>query len=270
VRQVRDDHYARAGPRWATGATLVYAPIAAELVAGLGTRVAPAGHGLRGHIVLDAGAGTGIASAALAGCGARPVAVDFSPAMLSWDAAARPPAAAADVCALPLADDGVDDAVAAFVLNHLTQPAVGLAELARVTRPGGVVAACVYSTASRSAVRDHVDDVARGCGWSAPPWYVELKASVIPLLGTAGNMAGAARAAGLVDVVVDERPVDVGVTQPEQLVDYRFGQAHFATWLDAIGDDRAEQVRRRAADAIRPIMEPYRPVVVFLLARVQP
>jgi hypothetical protein len=69
-------------------------------------------------------------------------------------------------------------------------------------------------------------------------------------------------------VVVEERPVDVGVTEPEQLVSYRFGQAHFASWLDHIGPQRAGDIRRRAADAIRPIMQPYQPIVVFLAARV--
>ena len=42
----------------------------------------------------------------------------------------------ADIRALPLAAQSVDAAAAAFVLNHLTDPSAGLAELARVTRPG--------------------------------------------------------------------------------------------------------------------------------------
>jgi hypothetical protein len=81
-------------------------------------------------------------------------------------------------------------------------------------------------------------------------------------------MAAAARNAGLADRVVDERCVDVGITEPEQLVDYRFGQAHFTTWLDRLTPDQARDVRRRAGDTIRPTMTPYRPAVVFLSARV--
>jgi hypothetical protein len=80
-------------------------------------------------------------------------------------------------------------------------------------------------------------------------------------------MEAAAGDAGLVDVVVDERPVDVGIAEPEELVQYRFGQAQFAAWLDRIGSEQADDVRRRAVEAIRPIMEPYRPIVVFLAAR---
>jgi len=65
---------------------------------------------------------------------------------------------------------------------------------------------------------------------------------------------------------VQERPVDVGVTQPEQLVSYRFGHPIFAGWLDRIGPRGAEELARHAADAIRSIMQPYQPIVVFLAA----
>jgi SAM-dependent methyltransferase len=219
-----------------------------------------------GRTVLDAGAGTGVASAALVAAGARPVATDLSFDMLAWDAPARPPSAVADIRFLPLADGAVDDTVAAFVLNHLLDPAAGLAELRRVTRPGGAVLADVYSNASQSDARDRVDEVAVQAGWRVPDWYVELKYTAAPLLGTAADMEAAARGAGLVDVTVDERPVDVGITEPDQLVRYRFGQAQFAAWLDEIGTEQADDIRRQAADVITPIMEPYRPIVVFLSA----
>src|SRR5690348_18112077 len=62
------DYYAAAGRGWATGAELVYGPLAAELIA-----VSP--HPLAGHTVLDAGADTGTASWALA---AQPIAMDVS------------------------------------------------------------------------------------------------------------------------------------------------------------------------------------------------
>ncbi|MDQ3946953.1 MAG: methyltransferase domain-containing protein, partial [Actinomycetota bacterium] len=209
----------------------------------------------------------GAASAALAAAGALPVAMDLSRDMLAWEAAARPPCAVADVRALPIAAASVDDTVAAFVLNHLVDPAAGLAELVRVTRPGGAVLASVFSNESQSDVRDRLDEVAMEAGWQIPDWYAEMKVIAAPLLGSASDMEAAARAAGLTDVAVGERPVDVGVTEAEQLVQYRFGQAQFAAWLDEIGAERADDFRRRAADAIRPIMEPYRPVVVFLAAR---
>ena len=152
---IADDHgpLADAGRRRALGAELVYRPIAAELIA-----LSP--HPLAGHTVLDAGAGTGAASRALAARRARPIAMDLSFGMLAWDAAARPPSAVADIRALPLVTHAVDDAVAAFVLNHLTDPSAGLAELARVTRPGGVVLAAVFGNTGRDPARDKIDAVA--------------------------------------------------------------------------------------------------------------
>lgn len=257
---MKANHYAGAGRRWALGATLVYGPIAAELVA-----MSP--HSLAGCTVLDAGAGTGAVSAALVALRARPIAMDLSIDMLAWDARARAPCAVADIRALPVLAGCVDAAVAAFVLNHLMQPSAGLAELIRVTRPGGAVLASVFSQASRSQARDRVDAVAHDAGWQVPDWYVDLKTTVVPILGSAAAMGTAAHAAGLAGIVVEERPVDVGVTEPEQLVSYRLGQPLFASWLDSIGPRRAQRIASHAADVIRPIMRPYRPTVVFLAAR---
>ena len=100
-----------------------------------------------------------------------------------------------------------------------------------------------------------------------PPWYTELKASAVPLLGTPAAMAAAARAAGLARVRAGERPVDVGITQPHQFVTYRLGHPIFAPWLDALGPSRSCAFAAEAQRAIREVMQPYRPVVVLLRAR---
>jgi ubiquinone/menaquinone biosynthesis C-methylase UbiE len=46
--------------------------------------------------------------------------------------------------ALPFADDGFDAAIMALVIFFLPDPAKGVAEMARVTRPGGTVAAYAW------------------------------------------------------------------------------------------------------------------------------
>lgn len=257
------DHYARSGPRWALGAELVYRPIAAELVA-----TSP--HRLTGRTVLDAGAGTGAATAALRRHGARILAMDLSPAMLAWQAADRPPCAVADIHSLPLGADCVDDSVAAFVLNHLAGPAAGFAELARVTRPGGAILAAVFGNDSHSEARDRIDAAAAAAGWTVPTWYVEMKTAAAPILGTATAMATAARAAGLAQVRAEERPVDVGITKPRQLVRYRLGHPVFAAWLDAIGPECTAAFAAKAEHAVGDAMEPYQPSVVFLRAVTTP
>jgi SAM-dependent methyltransferase len=253
------DHYTGAARGWAEGASLVYGPIDRQLIA-----TSP--HPLRGRVVLDVGAGTGVATTALTHAGARPIATDLSRDMLAWQASHRPPAVVADICVLPLHSNAVDDTIAAFVLNHLVQPADGLAELVRVTCPGGAVLACVYANASRSEVRDTIDQAAQLEGWRVPDWYTEIKQTSVPLLGTAEDMERVAKDAGLVEIAVDERSVDVGVIQPEQLVDYRLGQAHYSAWLEQLGPQGTEEVRGRLVGTIRPIMRPYRPIVVFLSA----
>lgn len=48
---------------------------------------------------------------------------------------------------LPYPDAGFDATLAQLVVHFMTDAAAGLAEMARVTRPGGVVAACVWDHA---------------------------------------------------------------------------------------------------------------------------
>jgi SAM-dependent methyltransferase len=48
---------------------------------------------------------------------------------------------------LPFGDDEFDAALAQLVVHFMADPVAGLREMARVTRPGGVVAACVWDHA---------------------------------------------------------------------------------------------------------------------------
>ena len=48
---------------------------------------------------------------------------------------------------LPFAEATFDAALAQLVVHFMTDPVAGLAEMARVTRPGGVIAACVWDNA---------------------------------------------------------------------------------------------------------------------------
>jgi SAM-dependent methyltransferase len=49
---------------------------------------------------------------------------------------------------MPFADDEFDAALAQLVVHFMRDPAAGVGEMARVTRPGGVVAVCVWDHAS--------------------------------------------------------------------------------------------------------------------------
>ncbi|MEV1048174.1 methyltransferase domain-containing protein [Streptomyces sp. NPDC049916] len=104
--------------------------------------------GLRpGDAVLDAGCGTGRALPALreaVGPGGTVLGADLTPAML--EAAVRAGRAESgtllrgDVARLPLRDGVLDAVFGAGLISHLSRPEADLAELARVVRPGGVLA----------------------------------------------------------------------------------------------------------------------------------
>lgn len=64
----------------------------------------------------------------------------------------------ADAAALPLPDDSVDIVLAIHMLYHLADPAAGLAELARVTRPGGTVAVVLNRTGTMAELAGLVQE----------------------------------------------------------------------------------------------------------------
>lgn len=180
--EVAADAYDQFMGRWSR----LLAPQVAEL-AGVRT-------GLR---VLDVGCGPGALTTELvARLGAAAVAAVDPSAPFVAAARARHPGvdvrqAAAEQ--LPFADGTFDAALAQLVVHFMVDPVAGLAEMARVTRPGGVLAACVW-------------DYAGGHGPLGPFWLAagELDAGVEDesrLAGTrAGHLAELFAAAGLREV----------------------------------------------------------------------
>ncbi|QKW46983.1 class I SAM-dependent methyltransferase [Streptomyces microflavus] len=104
--------------------------------------------GLRpGDAVLDAGCGTGRALPALravVGPGGTVLGADLTPTMLE-EAARKGRGESgtllrADVARLPLRDGALDAVFGAGLISHLARPEADMTELARVARPGGVLA----------------------------------------------------------------------------------------------------------------------------------
>jgi SAM-dependent methyltransferase len=99
-----------------------------------------------GGVVVDVGCGTGRALPELrqaVGPGGGVIALDLTPEMLA-ELRARGRAAygvpvLADARHLPLADASVDAVFAAGLVKHLPDPGAGLGQLARVTKPGGLL-----------------------------------------------------------------------------------------------------------------------------------
>jgi SAM-dependent methyltransferase len=104
-----------------------------------------------GQRALDVGCGPGALTGELAArLGADAVtAADPAPGFVAALADRLPGVhvAVAPAEALPFADAGFDVALAQLVVHFMADPGAGLREMARVTRPGGVVAACVWDHA---------------------------------------------------------------------------------------------------------------------------
>lgn len=252
--------YASAAGAWAAGPSVVYQRLADALITG-----SPVS--LRGRSVVDLGAGTGTVSRALADAGASVVAVDLVAEMLSQGRAERPPALVAEVTALPMPGAVVDGAAAAFVLNHLRDPGRALAEMGRVTRPGGVILASTFADQPRHPAKVAVDEVAARYGYVAPGWYEDMKATVEPLTASAERVRALAVAVGLAEVTVTTRPVDVGADTPAVIAGYRLSMAQLAPFVAGLSDARRGELWSEVVLALGPDVEPMRPMVVFLAAR---
>ncbi|HEV2722536.1 MAG TPA: class I SAM-dependent methyltransferase [Thermoanaerobaculia bacterium] len=94
-----------------------------------------------GDAVLDCATGTGDLAIAFRNVGARVVATDFVPEMLAIGRTKAPDVEfrLADVMSLPFDDAAFDAASIAFGIRNVADPAMGMAEMARVVKPGGRV-----------------------------------------------------------------------------------------------------------------------------------
>ncbi|MGB0436537.1 MAG: demethylmenaquinone methyltransferase [Mycobacterium sp.] len=99
-----------------------------------------------GDKVLDLAAGTAVSTEELAASEAWCVAADFSVGMLAAGAGRDVPKVAGDATRLPFADGVFDAVTISFGLRNVVDHRAGLREMARVTRPGGRLVVCEFST----------------------------------------------------------------------------------------------------------------------------
>ncbi|GAB3558123.1 demethylmenaquinone methyltransferase [Spelaeicoccus albus] len=112
------------------------------------TQVVRAVHAVRGESVLDLAAGTGTSSEPFADLGARVVAGDISEGMLAEGRRRRPDIdfRYADAMDLPFGDDTFDAVTISFGLRNVHDTIRALSEMRRVTKPGGRIVVCEFST----------------------------------------------------------------------------------------------------------------------------
>jgi len=110
-----------------------------------------------GERVLDLAAGTGTSSLTFTATGADCVACDFSLGMLragrsrigdgpDADGRGQLGWVAGDALRLPFRDAAFDAVTISFGLRNVSDPGAALAEMRRVTRPGGRLVVCEFST----------------------------------------------------------------------------------------------------------------------------
>jgi demethylmenaquinone methyltransferase / 2-methoxy-6-polyprenyl-1,4-benzoquinol methylase len=101
-----------------------------------------------GQRVLDLGAGTGTSSLPFTAAGADVVPCDFSLGMLREGKRRHPALAltAGDATRLPFADASFDAVTISFALRNVGDTDAALAEMLRVTKPGGRLVVCEFSS----------------------------------------------------------------------------------------------------------------------------
>jgi SAM-dependent methyltransferase len=195
----------------------------------------------RGQRALDVGCGTGALTTVLAEIagGTSVAAVDPSEPFVESCRSSVPEAdvRVAPAEDLPFEDGTFDCALSQLVFHFVQDPAASVREMARVTRPGGLVAACVWDMTGGMTMI--------GAYWAAVKEAgVPGQSEVERFGGKPGQLAGLWRNAGLRDV--DDRTITVSSG-------YRDFDELWATFRAGVGPVgvHAESLEGEALDAVR-------------------
>jgi SAM-dependent methyltransferase len=201
-----------------------------------------------GQRVLDVGCGPGALTAELVRR-LGPAGVSAADPMAHFVAAARQRNPGVDVVQasaerLPFGDGTFDRTLAQLVVHFMTDPVAGIAETARVTRPTGIVAACVW---------DHAGDHSP----LSPLWRVAR--TMDPAVDDEGNLPGARegdlarlfRNAGLAKVEAAALIASVEhSTFDEWWEPYTRGVGPAGRYVAGLTPERREELRRRCREEL--------------------
>ena len=230
---VSADAYLRFMGRWSE-------PLAGEFLQSADVRVTGQ--------VLDVGCGPGALTAVLVDRYGAPAVAAIDPSE-SFVAATRARFPELDVRqgtaeALPYDDGSFDAALAQLVMHFMTDPVAGLRDMGRVTRSGGVVAACVWDHAGGGSPLSLV--------WSAAQDVDPAAPNEADLPGTReGQLASYAREAGLRDIT----PSALTVSQRFESFDewwapYLFGVGPLGAYIGTLPDDHLNALKERCRELL--------------------
>jgi SAM-dependent methyltransferase len=148
--------------------------------------------------------------------------------------------------ALPYDDHAFDAALAQLVVHFMDDPVAGLAEMGRVTRPGGVVAACVWDHAGGSGPLSTFWQAAHDLDPSTP--------GESDLPGTReGQLAELCEGAGLAEVQSSRLTVQVGfATYDDWWAPYTLGVGPAGTYVAGLTAEERERLRARCVALLPP------------------
>jgi SAM-dependent methyltransferase len=205
---------------------------------------------MRGQRVLDVGCGPGaLTHEVVIRVGAENVsAVEPSERFVAAARARHPGVSVERAFAeqLPFEDGVFDATLAQLVVHFMADAVVGLREMRRVTRPDGVVAACVWDHAGGRGPLGVFWDAARGLD----P-HVEDE-SRLPG-ARSGHLTELSRAAGLEDV--EERLLVVAVEHPtfeEWWEPFTLGVGPAGAYAARLEPDRQDRLRDRCREILPP------------------
>jgi SAM-dependent methyltransferase len=205
-----------------------------------------------GMRVLDVGCGPGALAAALAGRvgGPHVAAVDPSEPFAAACRARLPEVnvvvAAAET--LPFADDTFDVVLSQLVVNFMRDARAGVREMVRVTRPGGVVASCVWDYAGEMTLLRAFWDSARDVD---PARAAGADEGVVMRWCGEGELAELWRAAGLRDVRADSLVVSATYRDFEDLwAPLPTGVAPSGAFCTSLDEDRRAALHEAYRDRL--------------------
>lgn len=198
--------------------------------------------------VLDVGCGPGALTARLVDLyGVSAVgAVDPSASFVEATRARLPGLDVRDgvVEALPYDDDAFDAALAQLVVHFMTDPVAGLREMGRVTRPGGVVAACVWDHGGGGSPLSLFWDAAQDLD-PAAPHEAELPGT------REGHLAEIAEAAGLSGIESSALTVRVRfASYDEWWAPYLLGVGPLGVYVSTLDDGRRRELYQRCIELL--------------------
>jgi ubiquinone/menaquinone biosynthesis C-methylase UbiE len=205
-----------------------------------------------GDRVLDVGSGTGALTLALAASKSCPEIIGIDPSAPFIEFAhtrtsdPRIRFQVEDAVKLPFADGAFDKSLAQLVFNSIPDPRRAAQEMRRVTKPGGIVAACVWS----SGEKNEREQAFWGAAMAVDP-TAGARREVEGKFSKAGRLSALWNDCGLKEIEETELTVSATFASFEDYwLPYLEGQGHGGSYAKSLSRNLQETLRERVRQNI--------------------